>query len=357
MEIDRREPVQLGESTQWIRIRAANTGNPLLLLVQLGPGLPMINEARTFGRLLSLEDDFTVIYWDQRRCGRSLRPANATRELSVQTMVSDTERLLALLCDRFDTPAVVAGFSMGATIAALAAARRPDLVATLVAVGIDIDGAAAEKSAYEFALATAHARKSRRAIRQLEVIGPPPHLEPKKFATRARWAANFGGVRSGHTYNSEARRLLFSLLRSPDYSLADAVRTIRGITAAQAALLPELAALDLTHTLPRLNCPIVMVQGRHDQVAPASSAERYAEVLEAPSKQLVWFEHSAHMPHLEEPERFRELLAQVRLGLPAKHDPGAAPGGPGPTRRLPGRTGGAHLRPATPQFNRRRGVL
>jgi pimeloyl-ACP methyl ester carboxylesterase len=316
MEIDRRESVQLGESTQWIRIRAANARNPLLLLVQMGPGLPMINEVRRFGRLLSLEDDFTVIYWDQRGCGRSLRSRNTTREQSVQAMVTDTERLLAMLCDRFDTPPVVVGFSMGAAIAALATARRPDLVATLVTVGMDIDGAAAEKSAYEFALAAARTRKNRRAIRQLEAIGPSPHLQPEKFATRARWAANFGGVRHGHTYNSMVRSLLFSLLRSPDYSPADVVRTIRGMTAAPAALLPELAALDLTHTLTRLNTPIVMVQGRHDQVAPASPAERYAELLEAPSKQLVWFEQSAHMPHLEEPERFRNLLAQVRLGQP-----------------------------------------
>jgi len=317
MDIDRREPVQLGESTQWIRIRAANARNPLLLLVQMGPGLPMINEARTFGRLLSLEDDFTVIYWDQRGCGRSLRAADGPRDLSVQAMVSDTERLLAMLCARFDAPAVVAGFSLGAAIAALAAARQPDLVATLVAVGMDIDGAAAERNAYQFALGAAHARNNRTAIRQLEAIGPPPHLEPKQFATRARWAANFGGVRTGHTYNSMIRSLLVSLLRSPDYSLADTVRTIQGITAVPAALLPEQAALDLTHTLTSLNCPIVMVQGRHDQVAPSSAAERYAELLEAPSKQLVWFERSAHMPHLEEPERFRELLAKVRLGLPA----------------------------------------
>jgi pimeloyl-ACP methyl ester carboxylesterase len=317
MELDRREPVQLGESTQWIRIRAANTRNPLLLLVQQGPGLPMLNEAQRFERVLSLADDFTVVYWDQRGCGRSLRSANATRELGIQTMVSDTERLLAMLCDRFDTPAVMAGFSMGATLAALAAARRPDLVATLVTVGMDIDAAAAGTSAYEFALATAQARKVRRAIRQLQAIGPPPHLEPKEFATLERWATNFGGVRSGRTYNSMVRSLLLSLLRSPDYSLSDAVRTFQGITAAQAALLPELAALDLTHVLTRLHSPIVMVQGRHDQVAPASFAERYAELLEAPTKQLVWFEHSAPMPHLEEPERFRDLLAQVRLGRPA----------------------------------------
>ena len=82
-------------------------------------------------------------------------------------------------------------------------------------------------------------------------------------------------------------------------------------------MLPELEALDLTDTLPRLDCPVVMVQGRHDQVAPASAAERYAEVLTAPSKQFVWFEHSAHMPQLDEPGRFREVLAKVRLGLPA----------------------------------------
>ena len=318
MDIDLREPVQLGASTQWIRIRGANARNPLLLLVQMGPGLPMINEVPAFDRALSLEDDFTVIYWDQRGCGRSLRSADAARELNLQAMVGDTERLLALLCDRFDRPAVVAGFSMGATIAALATARRPDLVAALVTVGMDIDGPAAEDGAYQFALATARARNNRRAVRQLEAIGPPPHLEPRQFATRARWAANFGGVRTGHTYSSMARGLLASLLRSPDYSLADTVRALRGITAAQAALVPELAALDLTRTLPRLDTPIVMAQGRHDQVAPPSAAERYAASLEAPHKQLVWFEHSAHMPHLEEPERFRQLLAQVRLSLPAK---------------------------------------
>jgi hypothetical protein len=38
MDIDLREPVRLGESAQWIRIRAANARNPLLLLVQMGPG-------------------------------------------------------------------------------------------------------------------------------------------------------------------------------------------------------------------------------------------------------------------------------------------------------------------------------
>jgi len=109
--------------------------------------------------------------------------------------------------------------------------------------------------------------------------------------------------------------------RSPDYSPADILRTVRGITATQAALLPELAAMDLAATLPRIDEPVVMVQGRHDQVAPGAAAQRYADLLQAPGKQLAWFENSAHTPHLEEPGKFRDLLMDVRASQLATTPP------------------------------------
>ena len=46
-----------------------------------------------------------------------------------------------------------------------------------------------------------------------------------------------------------------------------------------------------------------MAQGRLDQVSPADAAVRYAETLTAASKELVWFERSAHMPQFEEPAK------------------------------------------------------
>ena len=312
MTIDTLEAIQVGRTTQWIRVRGADASNPVLLLIQQGPGLPMINEAHRFGYLLGLEQAFTVIYWDQRGCGRSLRSRRDRAGLSLEAMTGDTVCLLDFLRDRFGGKTYVAGFSFGATVGASAAAQRPDLVATLVAVGMDIDGAAAGTSAYDFALAAARQRGNRRATRQLQAIGPPPHLTSKQFTTRVRWATNFGGVTTSETYASLARGLLASLVRSPDYSAADVIRTVRGITATQAALLPELAAMDLVRTLPRLDVPVVMVQGRHDQVAPGEAAQRYASSLQAPSKRLVWFDNSAHTPHLEEPGRFRDLLMGVR---------------------------------------------
>ena len=55
MPIDEREELHFGDTTQWVRIRGADSSNPLLLLIQQGPGLPMMNEARRFEHLLGLE--------------------------------------------------------------------------------------------------------------------------------------------------------------------------------------------------------------------------------------------------------------------------------------------------------------
>jgi pimeloyl-ACP methyl ester carboxylesterase len=314
MKIDSLEAVQLGDSTQWIHIRGEDSLNPVLLLIQQGPGLPMMNEIRRFEATLGLEKQFTVVYWDQRGCGRTLRGRSDPSEISLQQMTEDTVGLLELLRERFATKSYVLGFSMGATVGAYAVARRPDLATVLIAVGADVDGVAAGKSAYDFALETARQRGKKRAVRQLEKIGPPPHLTVKQFATRVRWASNFQGVTTNQTYSAVVRSLLSSLLRSPDYTLGDVLREIRGITTTQAALLHEMNELCLDATVLRLDVPFVMVQGRLDMVAPGGAAQRYFDALESPSKKFVWFENSAHTPQLDEPERFRDLIIQIREG-------------------------------------------
>jgi hypothetical protein len=101
--------------------------------------------------------------------------------------------------------------------------------------------------------------------------------------------ANFGGLATNANLNSMLRALLFSLVSSPDYSTLDVIRTLRGMSASQAALLPQLATTDLVRTVPRLEVPLVMAQSRL-QVAPGDAAQRFHDSVTAPSKRLVWFE-------------------------------------------------------------------
>ena len=86
LAIDTLEAIQARGTTQWIRVRGADVSNPVLLLIQQGPGLPMINEARLFEPVLGLEQAFTVVYWDQRGCGRSLRGRQDRAGISVERM-------------------------------------------------------------------------------------------------------------------------------------------------------------------------------------------------------------------------------------------------------------------------------
>src|SRR5215510_11750964 len=122
MDIDTLEPVQLGGVKQWIRTRGTSAANPVLLLMQQGPGFPIINEARAWERLLGLEKDFTVVYWDQRGTGLSALPLGREGRFDItpELMVSDTVALLELLRDRYNRKTFIAGFSFGATYAARA---------------------------------------------------------------------------------------------------------------------------------------------------------------------------------------------------------------------------------------------
>ena len=59
----------IGGIDQWILIRGRSMENPPLILLHGGPGF---SETCFFRRYLApLEDYFTLIYWDQRGCGKS----------------------------------------------------------------------------------------------------------------------------------------------------------------------------------------------------------------------------------------------------------------------------------------------
>jgi proline iminopeptidase len=51
--------------------------------------------------------------------------------------------------------------------------------------------------------------------------------------------------------------------------------------------------------------PTLFLCGRHDETRPEETSWYHSLV---PGAELVVFEHSSHVPHLEEPERFLQVL-------------------------------------------------
>lgn len=312
--ISRLERIRLGGIEQWIRIQGKDMSNPVLLLIQQGPGLPMVNEAADDHKLWHLEEDFVVVYWDQRACGKSFHSTISPESMTLDQLIADTHELILALTQRFQVARLyLTGFSFGGTLATLVAAHYPELIRALVCINLDVKWDVAEQVAYDFALEQATRRGHQQALRELRRIGPPPHLDSKTFGTRVKWVSTFGGVNRRATYRQIFLRIMGQLVRSRDYTLLDIVRTLRGMSFVQDQLLSKLPTFDLFELLPQLEVPVFLLQGRHDVVAPPSSAERYYQQLQAPNgKQFIWFEESAHELQYEEPGKFREVLLIVK---------------------------------------------
>jgi pimeloyl-ACP methyl ester carboxylesterase len=77
------------------------------------------------------------------------------------------------------------------------------------------------------------------------------------------------------------------------------------------AMWTEFSALNLVKDASRLDVPVFFFLGRHDRVVAPECSLAYFETLAAPSKELVWFEDSAHMPAAEEPEKFNRAMVEL----------------------------------------------
>jgi pimeloyl-ACP methyl ester carboxylesterase len=104
---------------------------------------------------------------------------------------------------------------------------------------------------------------------------------------------------------------IFRALRSsPDGSILDVPNIARGAMFSLRTLWAEVSNLNLEASVPELKMPVFFFLGRHDHQVACETSAAYFEGLVAPSKQLVWFEESAHMPPFEEPDKFNSVMAE-----------------------------------------------
>ena len=83
-----------------------------------------------------------------------------------------------------------------------------------------------------------------------------------------------------------------------------------------AALWASLAEADAREILPTLGCPTLVMKGAKSRLYPPETASYIAD--HAPGADLVRFERSGHSPHLEEPERFVDVLRNWALAVGEK---------------------------------------
>jgi pimeloyl-ACP methyl ester carboxylesterase len=100
---------------------------------------------------------------------------------------------------------------------------------------------------------------------------------------------------------------------------------VRGFRFSVDALWAEVSTLNLLKLVPALKMPVVILVGRRDHWVPPETSVAFFDALAAPSKKLVWFDHSGHEAFVDEPEKFNATMVEVVRPLISSSSAAGAP--------------------------------
>ncbi len=295
------EQVQIGGIPQWVLIRGQDRKNPIVLFLHGGPGNPSMYLAHRFQR--PLEKEFVVVHWDRRGAGKTFTEDTPPDSLSVTQEVSDTVELVNLLRRRFGQSKVyLVGHSYGTYLGMIVAHRHPELFHAYVGIG---------QLSYEGARNTVlQDRWIREQARRLGNHKLLHDLDSHATIDREKWLFRLGGT----LHRSKSVRTLILIgLMAPEYTLREGLDVRKGVNFTHRNLRFDAISGELANAVPRVDLPVYFFTGRYDLTVPFENTVEYEANLQAPRKQIVWFEESAHFPFLEEPDKFAREMNKVRM--------------------------------------------
>jgi len=311
------EMVEIGGTDQAILISSKKLGNPVLLYLHGGPGFPMLPFEPFDNYMRRLEENFTVVYWEQRGTGRSFNPEMPVETMNIEQFVSDTRDVVDYIQKKLNVEKIFLwGHSWGTNLGAIYASRYPETLYAYISTGQSANPFLNERLAFEFVKEKATAENNRRALRQLARIDTVPERYTVGDAlTIRRWVFTYGGI----VFNNNNERPYVDLnemktiLFSPFYSWRVRLNLLIDPYFSINTLWEDLKSLNLFTEAPKIDVPVYFLVGRHDIVVSHILAEKYFNHINAPQgKDIIWFENSAHRPYSEEPEKFLSIMQNIQ---------------------------------------------
>lgn len=296
--------IELNGRKQWISIRGRDKNAPVLLFLAGGPGGTQMAAVRY--ELAELEKYFVVVTWDQPGSGKSFF-AEKTNKITARTYIEDGHALTEYLKERFSQAKIyLIGESWGSALGIFLIDKYPESYHAFIGTGQMIDFAETERLDYALAMEIARQKGDTALVEKLKSNGEPPYYG-NDVAMKSAVYLNYLSANMAH--NPEIHNPGYNTFRdigSPEYGLIDKVNFFLGLLSTYNHVYQQLYDIDLRTDYAKLEVPVYLFLGRHDVNAPTVLAEEYMEVLDAPDRKIVWFEHSGHSPWINEREKFIE---------------------------------------------------
>jgi pimeloyl-ACP methyl ester carboxylesterase len=278
-KIDTTEAIRAGGIKQVVKIEGKGRSRPLFLFITGGPGSEGIYDENKF-YLDELKKHFVVVAWDQRNCGKTLKLNPSPVKLTVKLYENDTHELVTALLKQFHKKKLfIMGWSWGTVLGFYMADKHPEQVYAYMAVSPAVNQWESERLSLNELKQKAVQQKNKRAIAELAKVKIPFENGLQNYYDR-KWLSLLNGENIGDT--TEFKK----------YFTENSEMT---------ALFKEANYIDLTVSMPKVNCPVYFFVGRNDHQTNYLLSEKYYKQLAAPKKNLFWFNKSGHLIPVTEP--------------------------------------------------------
>lgn len=234
------------------------------------------------------------------------------QNVTLDQIVADAHELTQLLQNKFKQQKIfLAGFSWGSVVGLTLALQHPDNYVAYIGIsqvvnmqqGMEVTQNWLSEKATEhndlFTLATL------KGFRQGDSNICKSPLDC--FIKQYELVTKYGGA----VFNPESDTAVgIAMTQYDDYKNYD---WNKGFYYSARLLEKDMFSADFS-TLSRIVIPVYFIAGRHDWNVPAVLAEKLFKNIQAPYKELIWFEQSGHGPLEEEPERFNSILVEKLKG-------------------------------------------
>ena len=296
--------VTLGGHEQTVMIRGRSVDNPVLLYLAGGPGGTDLGAMRAD---VGLEQHFVVATWEQRGVGKSYAALEPVETLTPEQMVRDTVELTNYLRERFGEEKIyLMGNSWGTILGVLVVDQHPELFHAYIGTGQMVSPRETDIMFYEDTLAWAEETGNDALVAELKQNGPPPYDDLLAYEP---------AISHEHDWNPypelDMSKEMPNNLFVPENSLIDRINGLRSFLETFSVLYPQIQDIDFREDVTSLDVPVYIVLGKHEARGRAVLAYEWFEMLDAPSKELIIFEHSGHRPSFEEPAAFVTVMNRV----------------------------------------------
>lgn len=299
--------LEINGSKQGMFIKSKNLDNPVILYLHGGMPVYFLTEKYP----THLEDNFTMVWWEQRNCGISYNSSTSLNIASIEQLVDDTIFLTKYLLERFNKKKIyLMGHSGGTFLGVYVIDKAPKLFEAYIGIAQMSDQVSSEKLAYDYILNNYREMNNKKMVAHFEKFSfDDQNKIPIEYLKMRDDAMHELGIGTMRNMKNIVTELFLPSLYFSEYTISDkyhlwAGKSKYGISQNW----DRMISTNLIETKNDFKIPVYFFHGLYDYTCSYELAKKYFDKIQAPTKGFYTFEQSAHTPLFEEPEKMNRIL-------------------------------------------------